>query len=79
MKRPTIIDFVEKYTHQFSELTFLREKVNGVWTETTFAQTREQAYLIGAGLHVLGLQKGDKVALLSQGRNLWITSELGLL
>ena len=79
MKRPTIIDFVEKYTHQFSELTFLREKVNGVWTETTFAQTREQAYLIGAGLHVLGLQKGDKVALLSQGRNLWITSELGIL
>ena len=79
MKRTTIIDFVEKYTHQFSELTFLREKVNGVWTETTFAQTREQAYLIGAGLHVLGLQKGDKVALLSQGRNLWITSELGIL
>ena len=30
-------------------------------------------------MHVLGLQKGDKVALLSQGRNLWITSELGIL
>ena len=79
MKRPTIIDFVEKYTHKFSNLTFLREKVNGVWTETSFAQTREESYLIGAGLHVLGLQKGDKVSLLSQGRNLWITSELGIL
>lgn len=79
MKRPTIIDFVEKYTHKFSDLTFLREKVNGVWTETSFAQTREESYLIGAGLHVLGLQKGDKVSLLSQGRNLWITSELGIL
>ena len=79
MKLPTIIDFVEKYTHKFSDLTFLREKVNGVWTETSFAQTREESYLIGAGLHVLGLQKGDKVSLLSQGRNLWITSELGIL
>ena len=79
MKRPTIIDFVEKYTHKFSDLTFLREKVNGVWTETSFAQTRKESYLIGAGLHVLGLQKGDKVSLLSQGRNLWITSELGIL
>ena len=79
MKLPTIIDFVEKYTNKFSDLTFLREKVNGVWTETSFAQTREESYLIGAGLHVLGLQKGDKVSLLSQGRNLWITSELGIL
>lgn len=79
MKRTTIIDFVEKYTHEFSELTFLREKVNGVWTETSFRETREEAYKIGAGLYQLGLRKGDKVSLLSQGRNLWITSELGIL
>ena len=79
MKRITIIDFVEKYTHMYSDLTFLREKVNGVWTETTFRETREQAHQIAAGLHQLGLEKGDKVALLSQGRNLWITSELGIL
>ena len=79
MKKMTIIDFVEKYTHKYSELTFLREKVDGVWTETTFRETREEAYRIGAGLMQLGLQKGDKVSLLSQGRNLWITSELGIL
>ena len=79
MKRTTIIDFVEKYTHEYSELTFLREKVNGVWTETSFRETREEAYKIGAGLYQLGLKKGDKVSLLSQGCNLWITSELGIL
>ena len=75
----TIIDFVEKYTREYSELTFLREKVDGVWTETSFHDTREEAYRIAAGLIQLGLKKGDKVALLSQGRNLWITSELGIL
>ena len=79
MKKMTIIDFVEKYTHEYSELTFLREKVDGVWTETSFRETREEAYKIGAGLLLLGLKKGEKVALLSQGRNLWITSELGIL
>ena len=79
MKRTTIIDFVEKYTNEFSELTFLREKVEGVWTETSFRATREEAHKIGAGLVALGLKKGDKVSLLSQGRNLWITSELGIL
>ena len=79
MKRLTIIDFVEKYTHEYSELTFLREKVDGVWTETSFRATREEAHKIGAGLVALGLKKGEKVSLLSQGRNLWITSELGIL
>ena len=79
MKKLTIIDFVEKYTQEYSDLTFLREKVDGVWTETSFRATREEAYKIGAGLMQLGLKKGDKAALLSQGRNLWVTSELGIL
>ena len=79
MKRTTIIDFVEQYTREYSSLTFLREKVDGVWTETSFEETRKESYRIGAGLMQLGLKKGDKVALLSQGRNLWITSELGIL
>ena len=79
MKRTTIIDFVEQYTREYSSLTFLREKVDGVWTETSFEEAREESYRIGAGLMQLGLKKGDKVALLSQGRNLWITSELGIL
>ncbi len=78
-KRLTIIDFVEKYTRQFAANTFLREKVDGVWTETSFEQTRREAYRIGAGLMKLGLQKGDKVSLLSEGRNLWPITEMGIL
>lgn len=78
-KRLTITDFVEKYTRQFAANTFLREKVDGVWTETSFEQTRKEAYRIGAGLMKLGLQKGDKVSLLSEGRNLWPITEMGIL
>ncbi len=78
-EKPTIIDFVEHYTHKYSEHVFLREKIGEVWTETTFRQTREMAHRIGAGLMALGLNKGDRVALLSQGRNLWVTGELGIL
>ena len=78
-KRLTIIDFVERYTQKWATRTFLREKVDGRWTETTFAESRHEAHLIGAGLMALGLQKGDRVAFLSQGRNLWVTGELGIL
>lgn len=75
--RPTIIDFVEKYTHQFAQNVYLREKVDGKWIEITQEQTRETAYKIGAGLMSLGLEKGDKIALLSESRTMWILAELG--
>ncbi|MBE6322226.1 MAG: long-chain fatty acid--CoA ligase [Bacteroidales bacterium] len=77
--KPTIIDFVEHYTEKFSEHVFLREKVNDVWTETTFRETREMAHRLGAGFMALGLERGERVAFLSQGRNLWVTGELGIL
>lgn len=78
-KRPTIIDFVNTYAARFADLTFLREKVDGVWTETSFAATRERGRILAAGFMALGLGKGDKVSLISEGRNEWIFCELGIL
>lgn len=77
--RPTIIEFVEKYTREYASHVFLREKPAGHWTETTFEQTRLETYKVAAGLMSLGLEKGDKVALLSEGRNMWVIGELGIL
>lgn len=78
-RRPTIIDFVEQYTAKYGDETFLREKVDGVWKETSFNTTREEAHILAAGFMSMGLEKGDKVALISEGRNYWIFSELGIL
>lgn len=78
-KRPTIIDFVEQHTAKYGDETFLREKVDGVWKETSFNTTREEAHILAAGFMSMGLEKGDKVALISEGRNYWIFSELGIL
>ena len=77
--RLTIIQFVDKYVEKYSSNIFLWEKRGGKWTGTTFLQTRAEGRRIGAGLMALGLQKGEKVSLLSEGRNLWITGELGIL
>ena len=77
--RPTIIDFVEKYTAKYADKTFLREKQGDVWTETSFKKTRDEGRILAAGFMALGLKKGEKVALLSEGRNLWIMTELGIL
>src|SRR5574344_23647 len=78
-KRLTIIDFVEKYTSLYTNSTFLREKVGDVWTETSFTTTRNEGRILAAGFMALGLGKGDKVALIAEGRNQWIFAELGIL
>ena len=78
-ERITIIDFIEKYTHKYADATYLREKMDGVWKEISFTQTRETAHKIGAGLMALGLEKGDKIALLSESRSMWILAEMGAL
>ncbi len=77
--RLTIIGFVEKYAKKYAGKTFLREKVDGVWTETSFETTRDEGRIYAAGFMALGLQKGEKVSLISEGRNLWIYTELGIL
>lgn len=78
-ERPTILEFVEKYTEKYQNKTFLREKVDGVWTETSYVKTRDESKILAAGFMALGLEKGEKAALLSEGRNLWVIAELGLL
>lgn len=78
-KRTTIIDFVNEYVDKYQNDTYLREKVNGVWTETSFIKTREEARLIAAGFMSLGLNKGDKVSLLAEARPMWVITEFGIL
>lgn len=78
-ERLTIIDFVEKYTAKYDTDTFLREKVGETWTETSFSDTRNEGRILAAGFMALGLNKGEKVALISEGRNAWIYTELGIL
>ena len=78
-ERITIIDFVDKYTAKYGKSTFLREKLDGVWHETSFEDTRKEGRILAAAFMSMGLQKGERVALLSEGRKLWIIAELGIL
>lgn len=78
-KRTTIIDFVNEYVDKYQNDTYLREKVNGVWTETSFIKTRDESRLIAAGFMSLGLNKGDKVSLLAEARPMWVIAEFGIL
>ncbi|MEE1214717.1 MAG: AMP-binding protein, partial [Bacteroidaceae bacterium] len=54
------------------------EKTGKKFEPTTYAQVKEQVYRFGAGLQALGVKKGDTMALLSEGRNMWVIGELSM-
>jgi len=75
----TIINLFEKSVEKFGKNTFLWEKKASTFEPQTYNQTKEQVYRLAAGLIKLDVKPGDKIALLSEGRNDWIIGELGIL
>jgi long-chain acyl-CoA synthetase len=75
----TIIDLFESSVEKYASNTFLWEKKTNQFEPLTYADTKKQVYRLAAGLMQLGVQAGDKLALLSEGRNDWIIGELGIL
>lgn len=74
----TLIDLFEECVKKYNDHVFLLEKKNNKYKGTTFKEVQEKVYQFGAGLIALGVQKGDRLALLSEGRNEWVFSELGI-
>lgn len=77
--RPTIIDFFNASVEKYAQNPFLWEKTKSVYEPTTYLETKQQAHILAAGLIKIGVKPGDKIALLSEGRNAWIIGELGIL
>ena len=74
----TLIELFEKSVEKYPENPLLWEKTKDRYTPSTYLEVREQVLLFGAGLMSLGLTKGERVGLLSEGRNNWLVSELGI-
>ena len=64
---------------KFGNNTLLLEKQAGKYTSLTYEETAGQVKKFAAGLISLGINKGDRIALLSEGCNNWVISELGIL
>jgi long-chain acyl-CoA synthetase len=75
----TIIDLFEENVAAWGDNPYMWEKKEGTYRPTTYAETKELVYAFGAGLMALGFGPGDRIALLSEGRNDWVVSELGIL
>jgi long-chain acyl-CoA synthetase len=75
----TIIDLFETSVRKYQNNTFLWEKKTTQFEPITYEETRKRVCRLAAGFLQIGIQAGDKVALLSEGRNDWIIGELAIL
>jgi long-chain acyl-CoA synthetase len=75
----TIIDLFEQSVSKYSNNTFLWEKKTTVFEPLTYEETKKKVLRLAAGLISIGIEAGDKIALLSEGRNDWVIGELGIL
>ncbi|WP_319228663.1 AMP-binding protein [Draconibacterium orientale] len=75
----TIVALFETAVANYPDNPYLWEKSKGEYRPTTYKQTREKVLDLAAGLIQLGFKKGDRAALIADGRNDWIISELGML
>ena len=73
--KKTLVDLFEESVRKYPNNTFLLEKTDKVFEPTTYTQVKEKVYQLGAGLQALGVKKGDNMALLSEGCNMWIIGE----
>ncbi len=75
----TIIELFETTVANYPDNIYLWEKKKGVYQGTTYKETKTEVLKIAAGLISIGFTKGERSGLLSDGRNDWIMSELGIL
>ncbi len=69
----------EDRVSKYGDFVLLQEKKDNAYQDTTYKETREKVRRFAAGLLSLRVKEGDRIGLLSEGRNDWLISELAIL
>ncbi len=75
----TLPNLFEESVKRYPNNVVMWEKTSDKYGSTTYKELQQQIHQFAAGLLSLGLVKGDRVALISEGRNDWVISELAIL
>lgn len=75
----TIIQLFEQSVKKYGTNPYLWEKTKKQYESLSYEGLHKQVKNLAYGLYASGINKGDRVGLLSEGRNAWVLSELGIL
>ncbi len=75
----TVVGLFERSVARFAGNVLLWEKRESGFEGTTYLEAQRRVEAFAAGLIVLGIRKGDRIASIAEGRNDWVIGELGIL
>jgi long-chain acyl-CoA synthetase len=70
--------FLAKARHYGAGKVALREKAYGIWQQVTWQQYHEHVWTLCLGLLQLGMQRGDRLAVIAGNRPAWLYLELAV-
>lgn len=74
----TVVGLFEDRVAKFSDNPLVHEKKDGKYVALTYSEVRAEVLRFAAGLVALGLKRGDRVGMISEGRADWLIAELGM-
>lgn len=74
-----LFDFPYYQLENFPQDDALVDKVNGVWVKTSTKEYVDKANQLSRGLLKLGIQPGDKIAMISNNRSEWNITDIGVM
>ncbi len=75
---PTPLEKVAHWVKTTPNAVFMRQPINGVYNEFTWKEVDNQARRIATALQGLGLEKGDRVAILAKNSAEWFITDYAI-
>ena len=75
----SIINYFEERVVKYAANPLVWEKDETLYKSFSYQEVHRQVQKYAAGLIDLGIQKGDRISLLSEGRKDWLIAELAIL
>lgn len=79
MTYATPLDMLQKFAKAHPEKPMLYQPVNRQWQVTSWGEALKQSRQIASGLKALGLEKGDKVAILAKNSAEWFITDWAIM
>ncbi|MBQ3657462.1 MAG: AMP-binding protein [Bacteroidales bacterium] len=78
MKR-TVLEMLSAAAVNYKDNIYVSDKTDEGWTSLSFSRVEELSSFLAAALINQGVEKDDKIAIMSEGRSSWIISEYAVL
>jgi long-chain acyl-CoA synthetase len=78
MQKRTLFRLLRETAQSHPDSIFMTERHAAGWVGASFRQIAEESRRVAGFLLEAGLQRGDRVTLLAEGRNSWMAAELGI-